>query len=185
MKKTIALMMALMMLLSFAMAETAEIAKVSFAEMVPEDQLALGTYDTLNDDIPAKIWVLNGAFTAADPSEVPEEYASGLEIGIFKYAADDSLKIIFSAVPNDEGTFDDLIAAMKAQPEEFTEVEECVVNGIRAVGYACKGENGETLRYATYEVTDYVWLNIMYKETDNVEFNQAVGLMAASVAPVE
>lgn len=185
MKKTIALVMALAMLLSFATAETAEVATVNFTEMIPEEQLALGIYDTVSDDIPAKIWVLNGAFIAADASEVPEEYATGHEIGIFKYTADESLKVIFSALPNDGGSFDDLVKALKEDTETFAEVEEAVVNGIRAVSYSARDENGEILRYATYEVADYVWLNIMFKATDNDEFNQAVALIAASVAPAE
>ena len=185
MKKLTVLVMALVMLLSFAMAETAEISTVHFTEMIPEELLAAGTYDTLNEDIPAKIWVPNGMFTVADATEIPEEYATGLEIGMFKYAADESLKIIFTAVPNDGGTFDDLVAALKADPETFTEVEEAVVNGIRAIGYSSKDENGETLKYVTFEVADYVWLNLMYKETDNLEFNQAVGMISISVAPVE
>ena len=85
MKKLTVLVMALVMLLSFAMAETAEISTVNFTEMIPEELLAAGTYDTLNEDIPAKIWVPNGMFTVADATEIPEEYATGLEIGMFSY----------------------------------------------------------------------------------------------------
>ena len=55
MKKILALVMALAALLSFATAETAEVATINFAEMIPEEQQALGTYDTVNEDIPAKI----------------------------------------------------------------------------------------------------------------------------------
>ena len=185
MKKILALVIALAALLSFATAETAEIATINFAEMIPEEQQALGTYDTVNEDFPAKIWVLNGAFTPADASEVPEEYATGLEIGIFKFNADESLKVIVTGIPNDGGTFDELVAAVKADPDEFTDVEECIVNGIRAIGYACTDENGEKLTYVTYETSDDMWLNLLYKVTDNVEFNQAVSLMAISVAPVD
>ena len=185
MKKTLAMVMALAALLSFATAETAEVATINFAEMIPEEQQALGTYDTVNEDIPAKIWVLNGAFTAEEASAVPEEYATGLEVGIFQFVADESLKVIVTAIPNDGGSFDDLVAAVTADTENFTNAEECIVNGIRAIGYDCKDENGETLRYITYETADYVWLNLMYKVTDNVEYDQAVSLMAVSVAPVE
>lgn len=185
MKRLIALIIALTALFSFAAAETTEAATLTFADLMPEEELALGTYDTLNEDIPAKIWVPNGVFTVADVSEIPEEYATGMEIGVFKFAADESLKVIFFELPNDDGTFDALVESLKAEPESFSSVEEVVVNGIRAVSYDGKDENGETLKYATYEVADYVWLNLMFKATDNAEFNQAVALIAASVIPAE
>ena len=183
MKKLLALVMALAMLLSFAMAE---VASVNFLEMLPEDQLALGTYDTINEDMPAKMWVLNDTFIVADLSEIPEDYATGMEIGMLKFAADENLKVIFSALRIDgEGTLAETVAAMQEDPETFSDVEEATVNGINSVSYTCKGVNGETLKYITYEVTDYVWLNIMFIDSDNLDYNQAVALTAASIAPAE
>ena len=71
MKKLSALILALVMLASFAMAETQV---VTFTDMISEDQLALGTYDTLNDELPVKIWIPDGYFAVVNPSDDPDAY---------------------------------------------------------------------------------------------------------------
>ena len=184
MKKLVALVAALVMLLSFAVAEET-VQNVVFTDMVPEDQLVLGTYAPVVEGFPAKIWVLDGALLPVAASEIPEEYFTGLEVGVFKFAGDESLKIILSALANDGGNFDDLVASLKEDPENFIETEEAIVNGFRSVSYSCKEADGSVIKYITIEVSDVVWLNIMFKDSDNDEFNQAAALLVASVAPVE
>jgi len=184
MKKLSALVLALVMLLSFAAAEGA-VNTINFTEMLPADQLALGTYDTLTEDFPAKIWVLNNAFAVVDPAEYPADYETDMTIGVFKYIADESLLVVFSMLPNDTGSWEDLVEGVKADPENFLEVEEAVVNGFRTVTYKCPDEDGSLLAFATYEVDPSMYLNIMFKVSENDEFNQAASMIAASVAPVE
>ena len=182
MKKLSALVLALVMLLSFASAETAVI---DFTSMLSEDELALGTYDTLTEDFPAKIWVLNNAFAVVDPADYPADYETDMTIGVFKYIADESLLVVFSQLPNDTGSWEDLVEGVKADPENFLEVEEAVVNGIRAIAYKCPEEDGSRLAFSTFEVDPSMYLNIMFKVSENAEFNQAASMIAASVAPVE
>ena len=147
-----------------------------------------GEYREMLPDVVKQLtaWIPNGVFTVADTSEIPEEYATGLEIGVLKFAADEDLKVIFSEVPNDgSSTLADVIEAMKAEKENFFDVVEAKLNGINAVSFTTKDANGENIKNATFEVSDSVWLNMKFRETDNLEFNQAVLLISASVAPVE
>lgn len=185
MKKLVALVAALVMLLSFAMAEET-VQNIVFTDMVPEDQLEQqGIYAPVVEGFPAKIWVLNGAFLPVAASEIPAEVFTGMEVGVFKFADDESLLVILSAIANDGGSFDDLVAALKADPDTFIEPEEAIINGFRSVSYSCNEADGAVLRYATYEVSDSVWLNIMFKASDNEMYTQACGLLAASVAPAD
>ena len=189
MKKLVALIIALVILLSFAMAEETTVGSVVFTEIMSEEDLAQGVYDKITDDFPAKIWVPNDTFIVADLSEIPEEYSTGLEIGMFKFAADENLKVIFSEIPNDTDTFDDLIKTLKEDKDEvgnlyFSDVEEAVVNGVRAVSYKSNIDDDEIV-YATYEVSDVMWLNIMAMDSTNEDYAQAVNLICRSVAAAE
>lgn len=183
MKKLSALILALVMLASFAMAEPQV---VTFTDMVSEDQLALGTYDTLNDELPVKVWIPDGYFAVVNPSDDPDAYILDMTIGVFKYLPDESQQLFFNMMASDTGTFDDLINGLKAEPENFLKVEEAIVNGFRCVSYQCPEGTDEFVAYATYEITPAVYLNIMFKTNDaNVEFNQIASVIAASVAPAD
>lgn len=187
MKKLSALMLALVMLLSFAAAEGA-VATINFTEMLPADQLALGTFDTLTEDMPVKVWVPNDTFAVADLSTLPDEFVSDLTIGAFKYLADESKVIYFNLLPNDEGAFADLVAALKADTETFRNVDEAIVNGYHSVSYKVPEEDGTITALATYEIKPEMYLNIMFKTTENeadAMFNQLASLIAASVSPAE
>lgn len=187
MKKLSALMLALVMLLSFAAAEDA-VTTINFTEMLPADQLALGTFDTLTEDMPVKVWVPNDTFAVADLSTLPDEFVSDLTIGAFKYLADESKVICFNLLPNDEGEFADLVAALKADTESFRDVDEAIVNGYHSVSYKTPEEDGTITAFATYEIEPEMYLNIMFKTTENEAdalFNQFASLIAASVSPVE
>ena len=191
MKKMLALLIGLVMLFSFAAAEPDVF---SFAEMISEEELAKGTYEALSDDIPVKIWVMNGAFRAADISEVPEAYATGLEIGIFKFIPDENRMVILSAVPDNGGSFDDFAADMKANTETSSGIFDAVINGIRAIVYETQGENGEALSYFIYEAADDVRLSLLAVGFDDELYDVGYGSMPAnayaqlivlSVAPAE
>ena len=183
MKKLSALILALVMLASFAMAEPQV---VTFTDMISEDQLALGTYDTLNDELPVKVWIPDGYFAVVNPSDDPDAYILVMTIGVFKYLPDESQQLFFNMMASDTGTFDDLINGLKAEPENFLKVEEAIVNGFRCVSYQCPEGTDEFVAYATYEITPAVYLNIMFKTNDaNVEFNQIASMIAASVAPAD
>lgn len=189
MKKLVALMAALVMLLSFAAAEETAVATYNFDEMVSKDlQETLGKYDVLTVDFPVKIWVPNDTFVAADASEVPEEYATGHEIGMFKFAADESLIVVFTAIPNDTSDFDSLLKSLREDKDEdgnfyFTDVQEAVINGVRAVSY--KVSDDEKAMYATYEVSDDMWLNIMFLNSENEAYTQAAGMICMSVTTAD
>ena len=184
MKKLVALMAALVMLLSFAMAEETAVQAVNFDEMVPvEQQEALGKYDKLIDGFPAMVWVLNDTFNIYDASGVPEELATGFELGIFKYAKDENLFVIFNPIANDGGSFDDLVAALKAEPDNFNTIQEAVINGVRAVSYASALTPGYS--FATYAVSDDMWLNIMATDGQDEDFAQALSLLCLSVKAAE
>lgn len=184
MKKLVALMAALVMLLSFAMAEETAVQEINFSDYVSEElQETMGKYDKLTEDFPAMIWVLNDTFNMYDASGVPEELATGLELGIFKFAADESLFVIFSVLANDGGSFDDLVASLKAETDNFSNVQEAVINGVRAVSYASALTPGYS--FATYAVFDDAWLNIMFTDGQNEDFAQAVSLISLSVKAAE
>jgi len=189
MKKLFALMAALVLLLSFAMAEETEVGSVVFTEIMTEEELAQGIYDRITDDFPAMIWIPNDTFIIADLSEIPEDYATGHEIGLLKFAADESLKVIFTELPNDTGTFDDLLTTLREDKDPdgnpyFYEIEEAVVNGIRAVSYKSTLDSDDVV-YATFEILDYDWLNIMVIESTNEEYAEAVSQICRSVRVAE
>ena len=182
MKKLIALVMALAMLLSFAAAETAT---VDFTSMLSEADLALGTFVKVSEDLPAAVWIMNDLFTVVPPEEYPEELTTGHECLVLACADSPEDRVVMSVLSNDTGTFDDLVKALNDDPATFSEVEEAVINGIRSVGYKVTEEDGTVLMYATYEVTDYAYLNIVFRQSDNMPYLQAAGLMVASVSLVE
>ena len=180
MKKLFAALVALVMLLSFAVAEETEVVDIHFTDTISEEEFAKGEYVDLAEDF-ASVWIPNDLFVEMDLAEVPDAYATGLELKVYKFAADEKLLLIFSSLPNDTGTFDELIDKLKADQESFSEVEEAVVNGNRAVAYKSKIDEDETLVFVSYEVSENAWLNIMAADSDNDDYMEAARTISRSV----
>ena len=181
MKKLFAVLVSLVMLLSFAMAEGTGVVDVVFTDQVSEEEIANGEYVELGEDFPAKVWIPKDVFVEMDLSEIPDAYATGLELKAYKYAADENLRVIFSMIANDTGTFDELLASLREDEESFSEIEEAVVNGVRAVAYKSKIDEDETLVLITFAVSENAWLNLMALDSENDDYTDAVRKISFSV----
>ena len=181
MKKLAAAILALVMMLSFAMAETDSISEVNFESMVSAEELALGNYILMGDDFPVEVWIPSEPFVE---SEIPEDAAQlGVFLSIVYYEGTDNDVIAFSHLSSDQ-PFDALIEALKAQTETISQVDEAVVNGLRTVTYMAQAE-GLTFAYATFEVTEGDLLSIYFPVTENTDFLDWARLIVASVRPYD
>ena len=177
MKKLTAAILALVMLLSFAMAETAPVEEINFENVLSAEELEKGNYILLQEDFPVEAWIPSEPFVEGT---IPEDAASvGVFLVINYYEGTDNDAVAFMRLASDK-PFDDLVAALKADTENFSQVEEAVVNGIRAVSYMAAVED-MTLAYVTYEIAEGDFLSIYFQVTDNQDYLQMARLVALSV----
>ena len=209
MKKIIALLAALTVLFSFALAETTptnlnnntqkqaataaptaeptaapaaeEPAVVNFREVLTAEELAAGTYVQVAE-LPLQYWVVNDTFTNA---EVPQEEGFEETIAILTYNADPEQAIMIDCGET-ELDFDTFWGNLTAEDmkEFFSDVSRATVNGLDCAAYTSLNEDGSKTQVVEY-ITEGTFVKFAWGVTEDEDFDRFATMTATSLEVIE
>ena len=207
MKKIVAILMALAVLFSFAMAEVtptnlsstqkqtatataaptaepaaaAEPAVVNFREALTADQLAAGTYVQVLE-LPLQYWVANDVFTN---EEVPAEEGYEETIAILAFIANPEEKIVIDCGET-ELDFDTFYGNLTAEDmkDYFSDVTRATVNGMDCAAYLCLNEDGTKTRTVEY-FSENTFVKFAWPETEDDDFDNFATMTATSLEAIQ
>ena len=182
MKKLIAALMALMILFSFAAAETAEVQAMNFKEMLSEEELATGSYVDLTErsGLPVSIWVPNGVFTDVQLTAEQTEKSPAFMMLVNENLVGSVIALMTASSDKDYAAVLETLNADKT----VSDVTEAQINGIPTIAWVqVKNSDGkdEYTAYATYFIDD-VKLILFFPVLEDDTFLQYARLISASVS---
>lgn len=181
MKKLAAILMALTMLLSFAMAEEVEgQVAFNFADL-GEEVTSAGRYVQLGGTN-LKFWMPYDF----EAKEIPQEDTYADVAALLAYTADPQLTAVITASET-EVDYATLVSQLQADPDYFQELDLVKANGLNSVSYRYVDDDGVPCLRIIYMLDGYS-INFIAPVTDgeaSAMFQQLFGLMGASLSPIE
>lgn len=180
MKRILAVLFALMMVFTFAAAETGTETEQagSFRDMMSEEELAAGTYTSLGG-LPMQVWMPNNKFTELEIPDDNDEYEYA--VAYLAYTENPDYRVTVKCLEADQ-SYEDLIATL-TDPDfaaVFQDVQPAVANGFDAVSYTYNGEEDEQTRIIEFYVDGFLVV-FSFPVVEDAMFMQYASMMSASM----
>lgn len=176
MKKLLVALLALVMMMSFAVAETAQEEKVDYTQ-IPEEIFAKGAEISITDFVgqPAKVWISDELSEAPLTDELKQ---SGIFMVLGMAEGTETEQVAFQFLTSD-ATMEQFVASLKENAQVTSVDEPTKVHGFDAVSYNVVTEQGN-LVFATYKLEKGL-LNIYFPISKNPDFLKLAAYMASSL----